>query len=203
MKKKIALLLACVMAFGIAVGGTLAWLTDTTEEVKNTFTDSDINITLTETLPVNKTAKMVPGHTIGKDPEVKVETGSEYCWLFVEITKSANFDTYMEYAIADGWQEYTSTNGNVTVVGRKIDTTTEIDSAFSVLDGDVVTVKGSVTKEDMDDLTADTYPTLTFKAYASQLYKNEKNDEFTAAQAWENISDANDNDLPDATESGT
>ena len=49
MKKKIALLMACVMAFGIAVGGTLAWLTDTTGEVKNTFTDSDINITLTET----------------------------------------------------------------------------------------------------------------------------------------------------------
>ena len=44
-KKTVALLLACVMALGVAVGGTLAWLTDTTQEVKNTFTDSNINIT--------------------------------------------------------------------------------------------------------------------------------------------------------------
>lgn len=191
MKKKIALLMACVMAFGIAVGSTLAWLTDSTEEVKNTFTDSDINITLEEGVDTDKdraeSFKMIPGHTITKDPKVKVETGSEYCWLFVEITKSANFDTYMEYAIADGWTEYTSTNGNVTVVGRKIDTNEEINKEFSVLKDDEVTVKGSVTKELMDALTADTYPTLTFKAYASQLYKS-AGDEFNAADAWANIS---------------
>ena len=109
MKKKIALLMACVMAFGVAVGGTLAWLTDETQNVVNTFTDSDINITLTETdvennqTPDANSYQMIPGHTIAKDPKVTVLADSEACWLFVEITESANFDSYMTYGIADGW----------------------------------------------------------------------------------------------------
>ncbi len=38
----------------------------------------------------------------------------------------------------------------------------------------------------MENLTDDTYPTLTFTAYASQLYKS-ADVEFTAAEAWENV----------------
>ena len=48
-KKIIATVGACALCLGLGVAGTLAWLTDTTGEVKNTFTTSDINITLTET----------------------------------------------------------------------------------------------------------------------------------------------------------
>ena len=39
-KKTVALLLACVMALGVAIGGTMAWLVDSTGEVENTFTVS-------------------------------------------------------------------------------------------------------------------------------------------------------------------
>ena len=64
-KKTIALVLACVICVGIGIGGTLAWLTATTDDVTNTFTTSDINITLAET---KTDFKMVPGCTIEKDP---------------------------------------------------------------------------------------------------------------------------------------
>ena len=37
-KKTLALLLALVLLAGGVIGGTLAWLTDKTDPVKNTFT---------------------------------------------------------------------------------------------------------------------------------------------------------------------
>ena len=46
MKKKIALLMAMVMLFGMTVAGTLAWLQAETDPVVNTFTVGNINITL-------------------------------------------------------------------------------------------------------------------------------------------------------------
>ena len=178
MKKKIALLMACVMAFGIAVGGTLARLTDTTTDVVNTFTSSNISITLTEEKPANQTAKMVPGYTIVKDPKVTVVANSEACYLFVKITESDNYDNFMTYGIADGWTELTTGSG---IYWREV-AASEAAQPFYVLDGNKVTVKDTVTKGMMTENF--TQPTLTFKAYASQLYKNEKNDKFTPAEAW-------------------
>ena len=75
----IALVLCCV------VGGSLAWLVDQTDPVKNTFTVGDINIDLTET---TTDYKMVPGNTIAKDPTVTVKADSEASWLFVKVTAS-------------------------------------------------------------------------------------------------------------------
>lgn len=182
-KKTIALVMAVVLLMVATVGGTLAWLTAKSEVVTNTFTTSNIEVELKET---TSNYQMVPGCDISKDPKATVKTGSEKCWLFVKIDKSTNFDDFMTYTIADGW---TQVKGQSDVYARKVDgTTNAIGAAYSVLAGDKVTVKGEVTKAMM---TADnfTQPTLTFTAYASQLYKNSSNEEFTAAQAWDNITD--------------
>ncbi len=174
--KTLVMILALVLVVGCTVGGTLAWLTDKTDEVKNTFTTSDIEITLKET---TTEYKMVPGYDIAKDPKVKVTAGSEAAWLFVKFGKSANFDQYMTYEVADGWTEV-----ETGVYARKV-ATADIGKEYSVLKGDKVTVKGEVTKAMME--TAKTnQPTLTFTAYASQLMKN-NTEEFTAAQAWANV----------------
>ena len=61
MKKSIALVLALVLVVGGVVGGTIAWLTDETEEIKNTFTVGNIDIELAET---TTNYKMIPGETI-------------------------------------------------------------------------------------------------------------------------------------------
>ena len=73
-KKTLALVLALTLLVAGVVGGTLAWLTDQTAEVKNTFTVGDINIGLTET---TADYKMVPGNTIAKNPTVTVKADSE------------------------------------------------------------------------------------------------------------------------------
>lgn len=176
--KPMLIAMAVVLLLGCVTGGTLAWLTSTTDPVTNTFTTSDITIGLAETK--GNSFKMIPGYTIEKDPKVTVEAGSEECWLFVKVEKSDNFDSFMEYQMADGWTQLQGVTG---VYYRKV-LTADIGTTYSVLKGDQVTVKSDVTKANMNALTTETYPTLTVTAYASQLYRS-AGSEFTAAEAWE------------------
>lgn len=189
-RKAFLFTLAAVLLIGCSVGGTLAWLTANTDAVKNTFTVGNINITLTET---KKDFKMVPGCTIAKDPKVTVETGSEACWLFVKIAESANLDDFITYTVVtgeNGWTALTDADNDGIaddgVYYRQVPAPTAADTTFSVLKDDEVTVLDTVTKEMMNGLTITTYPTLTFTAYACQLYKS-NGVEFTAAEAWAEV----------------
>ena len=180
-KKGLALVLALTLLVVCVVAGTLAWLTAKSDTVVNTFTTSDIKVELTET---NETYKMVPGYDIHKDPKAKVLAGSEECFLFVKLEKSQNFDTFLTYEMAEGW---TLVPSETNVYYRKVQTA-DIGTAYSVLKDDQVTVKGSVTKEQMNALDAEgaVKPTLTITAYASQLHKN-ATETFSASEAWSNI----------------
>lgn len=184
--KLVVALLTMILIFSIGIGGTLAWLMDDTEEVVNTFSTSDIGVQLEET---TTDYKMIPGWTIDKDPKAWIDEGSEAAYLFVKVEKSANFDTFMNCAIADGWTELTTAAGtNYKIYYREVATTQMgEDNAFPILKDNKVTVKETVTKEMMEGLTDATKPTLTFQAYAVQLYKS-NTEKFTPADAWEKIS---------------
>ena len=215
--KVLILVLCLTMVFGCAVGGTLAWLMDTDDAVVNTFTDSDLDIELDET-DADKKFQMIPGFTIDKDPKVTVKAGSEDCYVFVDIDESENLDDFITYAIADGWtllEKDKDGEGASDIYGelifyRTVTGLTEDDAedaVYSIIgnkgfDGngafvaDKVLVKTDVTKQMMDELTAETYPTLTFKAYAVQLYKSNTGAggakvEFTPAEAWANAQTLN------------
>lgn len=175
MKKKVLSIVAVVLVLCCAIGGTLAWLTDKTGPVVNTFTVGDINIELTET---TTNYKMVPGNTITKDPKVTVKANSEACWLFVKVEKSSNFDSFMTYEMANGWTQGDGTKIPANVFYREVAATTAATD-FSVLKGDSVSVKDTVTKADLNALTQNTFPTLTFTAYAVQ-----KDNVADAATAW-------------------
>lgn len=174
-KKTLALVLALTLLVAGVVGGTLAWLTDQTAEVKNTFTVGDINIGLTET---TTDYKMVPGNTIAKDPTVTVKANSEACWLFVKVTESTDLKDFITYAIAEGW---TALPGVDDVYYREVPASAA-DQTFSVLAGDAVTVKSDVTRTMLETAKTDA-PTLTFKAYAIQ-----KDHFATADAAWAEVS---------------
>lgn len=179
-KKSLALVLALAMIVVCVVGGTLAWLIATTPEVKNTFTYGDINITLAET--TGTSYKMIPGYTITKDPKVTVLAGSEKCYLFVKVDKSANFDSFMTCTIATGWTALDGVDG---VFYRVVDTA-DMGTAYSVLANDKVTVRGDVTKGMLNGLTEATQPTLTFTAYACQ-YNSSNGTPFAVADAWAKV----------------
>lgn len=183
MKKKATIaVVALALVLCFAIGGTLAWLVAKTDPVINTFTYGDINIALSET--TGKKYKMIPGNDITKDPKVTVEAGSEACWLFVKVEKSGNFDTFMTYAIAEGWTQLKKNAEGVAITDliyyREV-TATTTDMDFHVLANDSVLVRDDVTK---DMLNADDFnePTLTFTAYAVQ-----KDGFATAADAWAEI----------------
>lgn len=169
MKKKIAIsIVAVALVLCCAIGGTLAWLTDKTGPVVNTFTVGDINIDLTET---EREYKMVPGNQLDKDPTVVVKPNSEACYLFVKVEKSENLDTFVEYAMAANWTQLVDGNGNKVdgVFYRVVDAATaKAGVSYPVLLNNKVTVKGEVTKGQLDALTEATYPKLTFTAYAVQ-----------------------------------
>lgn len=186
-KKALAMLLSLVLVIGCVAGGTLAWLTATSNEVNNVFTTSDIGVTLEESKNLN--LKMVPGWTITKDPKATVTAGSEDCYLFVKVEKSANFDDFMTYAIAEGWTELSDTDGVYYMVFDSKDNTNQnkMGTAYSVLMDNQVKVLDEVKKEDMNALSEDTLPNLSFTAYAAQLY-SANGTKFTAEAAWAMVS---------------
>lgn len=186
--EKLAVMLASlVLILCTVIGGTLAWLVTETDPVVNTFTYGDINITLKETDtnkdgdndPNTNTYPMVPGHTITKDPKVTFKANSEDAWLFVKLQKTANFDDFMTYAMADGWTKLDNVDG---VYYREVSKAAQ-DAEFTVIKDDTVTVKGEVTKEMLNALDANgasNYPKLTVTAYAVQRDNNVA----TATDAW-------------------
>ena len=176
-------LLALVLVVGCDVGGTIAWLTATTEPVVNTFTYGKIKIQLTET--TGNAYKIIPGVNISKDPKVTVKADSEACWLFVKVAEEGTFVTdKVTYSIADGWKVLDATN-HPGVYYREVDAVTA-DTNFNVLAGDttypngVVTVSENLTKAEANSVA--TQSTLTFTAYAVQ-----KDGINTATDAWAKI----------------
>ena len=174
MKKKIALLMACVMTLCVAIGGTLAWLTAKTDDVTNVFTPSDISITLTET--TGDEYKMVPGQILSKDPEVTIKANSEACWLVIKVeevkgvvtytkadktTATTTWDEFLTYTVDSNWIALDSSNTarQEGIYYRVIDATTAKDgnenSPYAILSDDKVTVKTDVTKEMMNALLVD------------------------------------------------
>lgn len=169
-------LLALVLVIGCVAGGTVAWLVATTDTVTNTFTYGNIDIALAETTGTNY--KVIPGTVIEKDPKVTVKAGSEACYLFVKVEETGTFVAdKVTYAIDKGWTALPGVDG---VYYRQVNSVTE-NTAFSVLEGDKITVKDTLTKGDIKDIAA-TNPTLKITAYAVQ-----QENIADAATAWSKI----------------
>lgn len=180
--KPLLVAMAVVLLIGCVAGGTLAWLTSTPSAVTNTFTTSDITITLDES--TGNTYKMIPGWAITKDPKVTVTKGSEKCYVFVEVTEGNNFSNYMTYGITNDWTKLQ--DGVYYCVVDASDATDDV--VIGILTDNKVAVKDTVTKSDMTT-AASAQPTLTFKAYAIQYMKN-NTENFTATEAYTNVKTA-------------
>ena len=192
--------LALVLVVAVAsVGGTIAWLTDKTDPVTNTFTVGDINITLTETFNTDTNndgtndawqAKLIPGTTYDKDPVVTVKAHSEKCYLFVKFEEINNPSNYLEYSSNLKESEWTQldqdTNKNV---WYKVVESSTNDQSWNLLAGNQVTVKDTIVKSGTTGITAPVMPTnenapqLKYTAYAIQ-FENMTD----AADAWSKVS---------------
>ena len=208
-KKLLTLIVSTSLITGCILGGTLAWLTDKTNPITNTFTIGNVDIDLKE--ETGETYKMIPGVVLPKDPTVIVEAGSEACWLFVKVEESEiiipadsasetpmpkayTFSDFITYDVKSEWTELSAENG---VYYRSVeslaDATEDIkypvigyyDAEENWIENSVL-VNTTVTKEMMDDLFSigeENYPKLTFTAYAVQQAGIE-----TPEVAWAEIS---------------
>ena len=168
------------MIAGIAIGGTIAWLQDTTKTVTNEFTTTDISVTLTEEGAtagtdgnMTREYEFVPSVNLPKAPYVTASCDVDY-YVFVKVepvgwVKDIN-DNY-KYILYDGEVEcsvysdpdsetdkgwmYLPTDDTDGYVYYQIKTGGE-DFEDYVLTGDevnengVVIVKSTLTDEDMN-----------------------------------------------------
>ena len=120
MKKKIAVAVSLLLVLALSIGGTIAWLTDTSDTVVNTFTVGKVELKLEETGAnkdgttgsFKKDYAIVPGATLAKDPTITVSANSEKCYVFVRITEANNSITVesakqdiVQWNILSGWNQ--------------------------------------------------------------------------------------------------
>lgn len=205
--RKYLLVVACIaLVLGVAIGGTIAWLTDETDPVVNTFAPSNIGLTLEET--ADDSFKMIPGETDAKDPKVTI-TNDVDAWLFVEIdeswttsvtttvdgnevTTTYTLDQYLDYTLnTTDWIRGDDKEIPASVWYREVAADADTKEWY-LLQGKGGYANGYVAYEDdvtvamMSAITTGNYPKLTFTAYAIQK-ANGDGTEFTAAQAWKTL----------------
>lgn len=206
--KGMALALALVLLLGCGIGGTLAWLMDSTSTVTNTFTVGNIDITLDEarvdqdgnfldkdknvvnTLAeaervTNNQYQAIPGKTYSKDPTLTVKKGNEKCYLFVKYTETGAPSTYYEYDFVldnegSGWQLVPGTTDVWYIIVEETSADAANDTVYHLLVDDTIQVKDSVTSANMAAAAA---AKLEWTAYAVQFMNDKTN--FTPAQAWD------------------
>jgi len=179
MKKLIIAVLAIMLVVCISIGATLAYLFVSTDPVVNTFAYGDINIELkehkyvdgaltSEEVTANDTYKIIPGVTEGKDPFVRVKSGSEECYVYVTVENSVKLDDGTVVASVningDDW-ETVDTNGDTTLYRYKeiVDASSEAKTlpVFTVVSYDAVKIRKDNIAQVKDD-------TITVIAYAYQ-----------------------------------
>ena len=193
--RRVALTLVLMLTVAlVSIGGTIAWLTDKTDAVENTFTVGNIDIDLYEHLrnedgtlktgteEANITRegiddyKIIPGTDLAKDPTAVVKAGSEKCYLFVKVEATGWTNSKVSYSINTSvWTALDATN-NPGVYYKVVETNATQDQSFNILTDNEVTVSDDLTKEEVDAITSGW--TLTFTAYACQFENR------TAAEAW-------------------
>jgi len=194
----IALVLVCCMA----VGGTLAWLMDETDEVVNTFTSAELfadpttDFTLWEhevadedkdgqyTLTDVETDEgieytILPGVNIPKDPTVDVVNLKSNAYLFIKVVST--LETGLSYALDDCWEAVDGYSG---IYVYTVDDSAVIDvqGATKTFEANILADKQIVVAT---DYVANTPGSLSFTAYMVQATGNGAN----AAEAWANTYD--------------
>ena len=119
MNKKKTIIAAIVLLLVFLVGGAIAYFTDKTDTVTNTFTVGKVDITLEEPTWDEKIAadenynkKLMPGAELEKDPTVTVAADSANAYVFVKVqvpcvgTGTLRRELFT-YEISDEWSELT------------------------------------------------------------------------------------------------
>lgn len=174
-KSLITMLVALVLVAAVGVGATLAYLSDKTGTVTNTFTVGKVKIDLNETKnnDTNKTGfrydNVLPGQEYSKKPVVSVLKDSEDCYLFVEVVNANALIELQKNELTAANGGWTALDGVANVYYREV-TKSAAQQDFTLFDG---------VKIDEDVTELSTFTDITIKAYAVQKAGFD-----TVAKAW-------------------
>ena len=115
MKRILTMALCIVLTAVIAIGGTMAYISRTTETFKNTFTYGNITLDFASEYKNNyskdqagfwnksdKVSKAAESFVLS--PILEVDAGSDECYVYMMVKKSAQFDTYITApAVSNSW----------------------------------------------------------------------------------------------------
>lgn len=165
MKKKLmAVALATIIAVMAVAGASLAWLTDSSEKVENTFTVGNITIELKET---TSDYKVVPGGTDAKNPSVTVKEKSEKCYVYVLIDNQLVIDGVTVATldiISTNWIEVSTTGTQILYRYKEAVDASSADVVLPVF----TTVKYNGTLITSDNIGGLASKKIVLKAFAHQ-----------------------------------
>lgn len=181
MKKTLTIALAMLLVAAVSIAGTLAYLTSTSAEVKNTFTVGNVAITLDEK-DVNNSSEdaervianeyhLLPGAQYMKDPTVHVAASSEDCYVFVKVVNglgtaeapAEGIGTIAQQMLKSGWIEIAAKPGYF-YYGNDQGAQRVVDGGdFPVFQA--FAIKGELSDSAYDDLKN---AEITIKAFAIQ-----------------------------------
>lgn len=202
--KLIVAILAVAVLATVAISGTVAWLTDSTSTVVNTFTVGDIDIELKEheyvpesntlnnnLVDKNENYKVIPGGTSPKDPMVTVNKGSEKCYVYALVKNNlvVNGNCVATLAVNSSWSpvaSITKSDGTTETLykySQIVDALAESKTLPAIFNS--VTYDGeAITKENISQLTS---KTIEITAYAHQSENTTSGVADSAAVAWSDI----------------
>lgn len=182
--KVLTLLLCAVLLIAGTVAGTVAYLSDSSETVTNTFSVGNIDIEmkehalgadgqLTDTETVEEDSyKILPGTQQPKDPFVRIFADSEACYVFVQVWEVNNAASdslrYVSWEIDDQWTLLKTENNVSTYYLTLNHAMSDEDEEYNVLKDKTVSYSENLTK-DMIDALGENVPQLVFKGFAVQL----------------------------------
>lgn len=204
-KRTMIFVTAMVLLFAIVTGATLAYMTDTTDPVRNTFTYGSVIIDLDEgqvgtdgkhtddgvTRVMNNSYRLYPGSVYDKDPVVYVGSAkgsvtSEDCYIFVKVVNpikdlEASGASIAEQMADLGWLAIDANAGVYYYDGKTQGTN---DTTATVSDGEKIKVFETVTIAANAEFDGE-YAAVTVQAFAVQA------EGFTSASdAWTKLGTA-------------
>lgn len=192
MKKKLTMVVSLLLVMALSIGGTLAYLTDKTDTVVNTFTIGQITLSLAEAGATDenkdgtfeKSYKIIPGTEAAKEPKLTVAAGSEECYVYAMVDNTLNLKDGTAVATLDidtaKWNKVAEKD---TATLYKFKTTVNVLDASDDWTESVftkVTYSDAITEENIGQLAG---KTITIKGFAHQTAGVEPADADAAAKS--------------------
>ena len=218
LRRALLLVASAVLLVCVSVGATLAFLTDDTAVVTNTFSVGNVKITLDEA-PVDlygvvvegerrteNDYKLIPGHEYTKDPTIHIIAGSENCFVFVRVVDGIadiQADKTIAAQMAElGWKALPTDLKDAK--GNPIDATNIYYKEAAVAagtDGTDVKVFEKFKLKGDADVAAFAGKTITVQAYAVQAdgFNGSATAAYAAAPCTWNANATDANDVPATT----